>query len=429
MDNTEFTLADTVIAGLSNPNRGLLTYKDTEKIPIQPLAKQKISETYKDMRSAVRFCLDDKLTEFAMDASMTANSSDLLQHLKLARPPHDLMWIEWDEHKRQQQMYETAKDYRIHGRKLDCPEPDFSTLPSRMGYLVNKYDNTFRQSESIDEWKLTGFFVDNLTEGSNRIIGNPKDIILTAYEAEEDGFIYLSPRSWEKTILPEMSRSNWEYIHEFQKNMAPGIETPKDLQEKLEVEHIQDSSNLLGKWWIGTHAKKEPEADKAALVDIRDDHNIREIMEHLHQIPGNSMRWWIQVEKNQKQEDWNRMAELSSELSMGDGRFLITTLAMLNYDWIIKDEVPRASTRSYKFGKFVRGNSHIRLEIDLPKFHGKTIIPKGFEKAHESSRRQHTVRGHWRRYRNGKRTWVKAHIRGDARLGIITKDYVLKHKN
>ena len=41
-------------------------------------------------------------------------------------------------------------------------------------------------------------------------------------------------------------------------------------------------------------------------------------------------------------------------------------------------------------------------------------------------RRNHQVRGHWRTYANGNRTWVRSHKRGDETLGIITKDYILE---
>ena len=45
-------------------------------------------------------------------------------------------------------------------------------------------------------------------------------------------------------------------------------------------------------------------------------------------------------------------------------------------------------------------------------------------------KRLHQVRGHWRVYRDEhgdfvKRTWIREHRRGDAKLGVVLKDYVL----
>lgn len=41
-------------------------------------------------------------------------------------------------------------------------------------------------------------------------------------------------------------------------------------------------------------------------------------------------------------------------------------------------------------------------------------------------RRNHEVRGHWRTYANGQRTWVRSHRRGDETLGKISKTYLLE---
>jgi len=40
--------------------------------------------------------------------------------------------------------------------------------------------------------------------------------------------------------------------------------------------------------------------------------------------------------------------------------------------------------------------------------------------------RYHSVRGHMRQYRSGKRTWIRPHFAGNPALGIINKDYSLK---
>lgn len=42
---------------------------------------------------------------------------------------------------------------------------------------------------------------------------------------------------------------------------------------------------------------------------------------------------------------------------------------------------------------------------------------------HHAKHRLHPVRGFWRHYKSGKRTWVTPHWRGDKELGVVTHDY------
>ena len=49
---------------------------------------------------------------------------------------------------------------------------------------------------------------------------------------------------------------------------------------------------------------------------------------------------------------------------------------------------------------------------------------RGYERPVEPSgirMREHDVRGHWRTFRSGVRVWVRAHKRGDAALGRVTR--------
>ena len=41
-------------------------------------------------------------------------------------------------------------------------------------------------------------------------------------------------------------------------------------------------------------------------------------------------------------------------------------------------------------------------------------------------RREHEVRGHWRRLRSGEYVWVRAHARGDPELGRVETHYVME---
>ena len=65
-------------------------------------------------------------------------------------------------------------------------------------------------------------------------------------------------------------------------------------------------------------------------------------------------------------------------------------------------------------------HSVVKLEIDAPEpgQSGMSML--------QSKKRLHAVRGFWRTYsKTGKRVWVKAHWRGDEKLGVIRRDVEL----
>ncbi len=66
-------------------------------------------------------------------------------------------------------------------------------------------------------------------------------------------------------------------------------------------------------------------------------------------------------------------------------------------------------------------------------WHTVTIEPPKPKLEHQggshASPRRHQVRGHWRTYKSGKKSWVKECWKGDASIGTVFKDYKLKEKN
>lgn len=79
-----------------------------------------------------------------------------------------------------------------------------------------------------------------------------------------------------------------------------------------------------------------------------------------------------------------------------------------------------AGNRDIKSG--VTGDRHKFYRINTTPTMG---VSSGMTRDYQP-RRNHQVRGHWRTYANGNRTWVRSHKRGDEGLGIITKDYILE---
>ena len=105
-------------------------------------------------------------------------------------------------------------------------------------------------------------------------------------------------------------------------------------------------------------------------------------------------------------------------------------IATLNYPWIEKEEVRYVNGRKSVTPRILPHDSYYRCKINLPKPDG-VDIKNDFPAREESyGVRQHQVRGHYRKFKNEdgsfkSRTWIKQFVRGNAKLGIIHKDYVL----
>ena len=112
-------------------------------------------------------------------------------------------------------------------------------------------------------------------------------------------------------------------------------------------------------------------------------------------------------------------------------RFVVLLIFSLNYPWVQKEEPSLNQNQGKKSRRpnIKPHDSYYRCKITLPKPHGiETRSSEPREDAY--GKRQHQVRGHYRIYRdeNGdvkRRTWIREHRRGDPKLGVVLKDYVL----
>ena len=123
-------------------------------------------------------------------------------------------------------------------------------------------------------------------------------------------------------------------------------------------------------------------------------------------------------------EDWNHATGHLRHL-----RFVITLINLLNYPWVKKEVVTARPQQRSKSPQVTPSDSYYRCKINLPKPEG--VVSRGNEPRTDSyGKRLHQVRGHWRVFRNDEgefvnRTWIKAHQRGNAKLGVVHKDYQL----
>jgi hypothetical protein len=139
-------------------------------------------------------------------------------------------------------------------------------------------------------------------------------------------------------------------------------------------------------------------------------------------------------------QGWNNLIEdnpvnLQQLVSQVDYKnkmaWVIALLSLMNYDYFVEE--PQVSDpQGVKVKRdFTPHDSHYRVKLLLPKTKGRVIVPKQPKRQESYGVRLHDVAGHKRHYRdaNGivyKVVNIPPHQRGNAKLGVITKDYVVE---
>ena len=109
--------------------------------------------------------------------------------------------------------------------------------------------------------------------------------------------------------------------------------------------------------------------------------------------------------------------------------FVLKLMEVLNYPWVYKDYIPAGNQQKSRTPRVTPSDAYYRCRIDLPKPDGVTVKEPS-QREGLYGKRLHQVRGHWRVYTDEfgnfkKKTWIKSHRRGDVKLGVVHKDYVL----
>jgi len=111
--------------------------------------------------------------------------------------------------------------------------------------------------------------------------------------------------------------------------------------------------------------------------------------------------------------------------------WVIALLSLMNYDYFVEE--PQVSNpQGIKVKRnFTPHDSHYRVKLLLPKTKGRVIVPKQPKRKESYGVRLHEVAGHKRHYRDAsgyvyKVVDIRPHQRGNAKLGVITKDYVVE---
>ena len=110
---------------------------------------------------------------------------------------------------------------------------------------------------------------------------------------------------------------------------------------------------------------------------------------------------------------------------------LIAMMSLMNYDWFVEEpQVLDVQGKRLK-KEMTPHDSHVRVKLTLPKTKGRVIMPKQPKRTEFSGVREHEVAGHNRHYKDEhgniyKTVYIKPYTRGDASLGVVTKDYVVE---
>ena len=125
--------------------------------------------------------------------------------------------------------------------------------------------------------------------------------------------------------------------------------------------------------------------------------------------------------------------KVGMQMIAGDARFLLCTLALLNYPHTGKLTATSPSkTRRIKFGAIVPRKEVKVVEIELPKSRASTTYKRLFT-GQGTPKRLHQRRGHWRVNMNADGTerkpiWIAPMWVGNEEIGIIEHEYELKGK-
>ena len=327
--------------------------------------------TQASIATAQKFVVSNSMVEHAYLASL-ARPKSLLEMQQRGIPPFNNMWIEWDERFRKS----------IANREMQKMGHDPADQPTedpivRLGYHIEMINDRFSYSL---------YFMSNGQEG---VASSP-----IGFHMSNDG--------------PVMAMS-WS-----EQNVDAFIK-----------DRLATGTWLMGKWY----SKKEAEKEKL-------NPDFADLSTSFVQIRSAAAQWLVSQEHFAQGFTANEFAELkalSLNMQVGDGRFLIALLGLLNYDLVVHETTtPPKKIDHVRFGRVVPKNEYKVVTIQLPKPRGKRIYEQMFT-GHGSPKREHWRRGHWRTVRDKsgnfkRRVWIGEMKCGNPALGTIVHDYNLEGK-
>ena len=382
--NEEPTLANSVLGGLSEPRRGIAGWQGGK------IAEAMRRNMQVEIATSQKFVVDKSLMTEVMTASMV-RPKNLLDMLYRGIPAFDNMWIEWDNFDQTQARKKAMNKY-VPNMYVEW-EPDERLKGRKTGFHIQRVNDAVLYTK----YGYTG------TDDNIKIASYPLGYRISNNDIISNDFVY-----------------------------GDGLHSPaheNDMQEHRE----KYFRRMIANWYHDNHT--DVKAQRFFLDQI---------MMRTAVVQTAPMHWL--VDEGKFRQGWNEqeMAGLMENFlpanhksiesesaygTQGDVRFLIALLGMLNYDQVIHltPEKPQKITHM-RFGRKLPENEYKIVSIQLPKPRGVRIYEQKFT-GHGTPKRQHWVRGHWRKIKGrADRTWIAPHIRGNSELGTIVHDYKLESR-
>lgn len=407
VDEPTFTLADDAIAALGNPRRSLTGHHFKT-----PQAKKALRQSQSFIRSARKFVLDDELTRFAAQmATMITPEQTLSMIHNYVRCPYEHCFIEWDEKLRVRTVNETVVAH-----------------PDRFHKMVKPAEKALEKGGLDHIVERCGYHIWDVSEGDPMNCGDIStgpQLAATCYFGHgHDGTLAVSPTGFAIKLDRPFS---FDEMRMKTANFLGKMPTREEVEE-YRMSMLYGSICSMSQWWVLPNIVGLEKSEEKVLYELlghKSNVLVSQILSHIHTIQTNSIHWYTDTSRGYDQVAHDKISHHGLQCIEGDPRFIITVLALLNHDWVLRGESQRMTGSRRRNGARVRGNAYHVISISLPKNRGIDVVMKNFGDG-ESRRRYHEVRGHWMYIKaSGKRVWRRSCHRGDPKLGVVTHDYEL----
>jgi len=366
------------------------------------------------MRKAHRFVLDNEFTRYATEISNRVKPEKLLARIGLATLPYEVTWIEFDLHTKVRVMR------AFHGLE-GIPDG----VSPRMGILLERINDTMCTVTMVGEETGGRLVVPTLT-----------------------GYVF--------TIDERTLHFNQRYNGMTPFDAAYRSDRLKGMPEFKDVMSDPDSADLMRRV---AHGSLWGYGRSSGVL-----HSTKELMDTID-IPSFLMRHgelafsrFYDFFENAGRNTTHRLQNLSKVISdevtefAGMMRWIVCVLAMLNEVPTRANFVQPMHTMRWGLTRKVAAFDYHRLTLRLPKTRALPYIERKLSNV-ERKHKAHEVRQHWRTYlhpdkqcRPDEHDWVydeehgyalcgkceayrrriPEHVRGDASLGWVRKEYVIK---
>jgi hypothetical protein len=390
---------------------------------------------YRDwIKRASRFVVDNDMVDAMVKHSTDINKLD--GRFWLARLPHEVTWIEWDQ---KHHVMAQATHSRMRVR-----ETNLSDVPHRTGLLlvrdpIRETRFTVYHFSEIDERAtdvLTGKRLG--AEDRNNML-SPVCYVIDSEEMISSGYTCFGVRTLQSVFVGDVDTTS-----------APAV------VHKL-VDDIETWSRVLplGLMHINhtTHTMEPGQAEEDNFKQMGFYGKLMTglVSDHTDKFIGVKK---ILAKSGQSPEAMRKVDRLMNALTAilkeeaGMMRQMVTLLAMINSVPTIIKKVEPSGYRPIGMNK-VRYLSHSTITLALPKTRPALFIERSMRNAlgDYTKRRAHPVRTYWREKRDsGNRYcphsfdnieknkyecshcgrvgwWIKEHVRGDASKGWVRQDY------